>query len=211
MAQPFKISLNNFRAFATTGQISIRPLTLLVGENSTGKSSFLSALRFAFDLNNVESESYFNSYPFDLGSFEDILHDAPSGGSPDKFSVSIEKSIDTNREAIFRVKEDEKGNISNAKMKFFFESNFGDVAISSIELKLKEGHLNFQFSKAGEVSIISEGEIITLSGLQGDLFNGPAEKRYINIRSALYFLMTFRFGREHPDWTPRQKKIGRII
>lgn len=211
MAQPFKISLSNFRAFASTGEISIRPLTLLVGENSTGKSSFLSALRFAFDLNNVASESYFNNYPFDLGSFEDILHDAPSGGSPDKFSISIEKSIDTNRGAIFHIKDDEKFNIADAKMTFFFESNFGDVAVSSIELKLKEGQLNFQFSNAGEVCIISEGEIISLSGLQGDLFSGPAEKRYINIRSALYFLMTFRYGREHPEWTPSQKKLVELF
>lgn len=211
MAQPFKISLNNFRAFATTGQISIKPLTLLVGENSTGKSSFLSALRFAFDLNNVASESYFNNYPFDLGSFEDILHDAPSGESLDKFSVSIAKRIDTNRGALFRVKEGEKINIVDATMTFFFKSNFGDVAVSSIELKLEEGQLNFHFSEEGEVYIISNDECITLSGIQGDLFNGPTGKRYINIRSAVYFLMNFRFGRERPEWTQSQTKMVELF
>ena len=211
VAQPFKISLNNFRAFATTGQISIKPLTLLVGENSTGKSSFLSALRFAFGLNNAASESYFNNYPFDLGSFEDIVHDALSGGTPDKFSVSIEKSIDTNRGAFFRVKDDEIVNIADVKMTFVFESNFGDVVVSSIKLELKEGHLNFQFSNEGEISIISDEERIVISGSQFDIFNGPAENRYINIRSALYFLMTFRFGREQPEWTPSQKKLVELF
>jgi len=71
-----RISLERFRAFAATGEIQIKPLTLLVGENSTGKTSFLAALRFALSLSDREKRGYFNVYPFDLGSFDDIAYDA---------------------------------------------------------------------------------------------------------------------------------------
>ena len=37
--------LEDFRCFAGRNEVPIRPLTLLVGENSTGKTSFLAAAR----------------------------------------------------------------------------------------------------------------------------------------------------------------------
>ena len=36
-----RIRLQNFRSLQDTGEIEIKPLTLLVGKNSSGKSSFL--------------------------------------------------------------------------------------------------------------------------------------------------------------------------
>ncbi len=212
MAHPFKISLNNFRAFAETDQVSIRPLTLLVGENSTGKTSFLSALRFAFDLKNIKTESYFNEYPFELGSYEDIAHDSINGKTSDRFSVSIEKQIDINKSLIFRINSLEHENVIYAKMTFFFKSYFGYVVVSSIELQLEQGQLNFHFSEEGNVFIKSEDDIINLSGRQRDLFSNITGTKYINnITSALYFLMDFRFGRENPDWTPAQRKLVELF
>ena len=35
------LRLKNYRCFEDTGDISLKPLTLLVGANSSGKSSFL--------------------------------------------------------------------------------------------------------------------------------------------------------------------------
>ena len=42
--------LEDFRCFSGRHEVPIRPLTLLVGENSTGKTSFLAAVRAAHDL-----------------------------------------------------------------------------------------------------------------------------------------------------------------
>ncbi len=62
--------LENFRCFAGRHEIPIRPLTLLVGENSTGKTSFLAAVRAAYDRTVPD----FNEPPFQLGSYNQIAH-----------------------------------------------------------------------------------------------------------------------------------------
>ncbi len=62
--------LEDFRCFAGRHEIPIRPLTLLVGENSTGKTSFLAAVRAAHDRTVPD----FNEPPFHLGSYDQIAH-----------------------------------------------------------------------------------------------------------------------------------------
>ena len=44
-----KISLKNFRCFRERQSVRLAPLTLLVGENSTGKTSFLALIRALWD------------------------------------------------------------------------------------------------------------------------------------------------------------------
>ena len=39
------ITIENFRCFRKVERVRLAPLTLLVGENSTGKTSFLALLR----------------------------------------------------------------------------------------------------------------------------------------------------------------------
>lgn len=70
----FEVSFENFRGFKTTGYIPVRPLTLLVGENSAGKTSFLAAVRYLLDLLAGEDAPSFNKDPFHLGTFQHIAH-----------------------------------------------------------------------------------------------------------------------------------------
>ena len=65
--------LEDFRCFAGRNEIPIRPLTLLVGENSTGKTSFLAAVRAAHDLRSGNAPD-FNEPPFNLGSYDEIAN-----------------------------------------------------------------------------------------------------------------------------------------
>jgi AAA15 family ATPase/GTPase len=46
----FFMSLENFRAFKCATDVKIAPITILTGMNSSGKSSFLGALRFISDI-----------------------------------------------------------------------------------------------------------------------------------------------------------------
>ena len=39
------IELRNFRCFETTGEVPLKPLTVLIGQNDSGKSAFLDALQ----------------------------------------------------------------------------------------------------------------------------------------------------------------------
>ncbi|WP_312797995.1 AAA family ATPase [Tianweitania sp.] len=69
-----QISLRDFRSFHKTDYIDIKAINLLVGENSSGKTSFLAAIRFVFGLFGGSVDNSFNRYPYFLGSFEDIAH-----------------------------------------------------------------------------------------------------------------------------------------
>ena len=85
------ISLTNFRCFRQTGTIPVKPLTVLVGENSTGKSSFLAALRLAWDFAYGLKPINFNEEPFLLGAFDQISHfRGGRGGRADKLSFAFE-------------------------------------------------------------------------------------------------------------------------
>ena len=78
MAQPAELILKDVRCFEDEQRGLLRPITLLVGENSTGKSTFLacfsvvhrmfSGFQYGFD-----DSPDFNREPFSMGSFRDIV------------------------------------------------------------------------------------------------------------------------------------------
>jgi hypothetical protein len=68
------IRVRNFRCFQDTGDVLLRPLTLLIGENSTGKTSFLAATRLAWDAAYSARQLDFNEEPFLLGAYDQIAH-----------------------------------------------------------------------------------------------------------------------------------------
>ncbi len=70
--KPISIYLEHVRCFAQGQTIPIRPLTLLVGENSSGKSTVLAAAACIFDRERFPSRPGFNDPPFNLGMFETI-------------------------------------------------------------------------------------------------------------------------------------------
>lgn len=69
-----EITLENFRCFHTKQSAHLAPLTLLVGENSTGKTSFLAAIRALWDCIYGQRNPNFRASPFDLGDFDDVSH-----------------------------------------------------------------------------------------------------------------------------------------
>src|SRR4051812_22912969 len=108
------IELDGFRVFSHTGMKRIRPLTLLVGENSTGKTSFLAALRFALDLSGFEKAGYFNQYPFDLGTFDEIVNSAEN---KNRFSVTLRKQVDIAQESTLFIANSENPDIVDATLR----------------------------------------------------------------------------------------------
>ncbi len=69
-----EITLENYRCFGERQTARLAPLTLLVGENSTGKTSFLALIRALTDLTNRNRIPDFKEEPYDLGSFDEIAH-----------------------------------------------------------------------------------------------------------------------------------------
>ena len=86
-----RLILENFRCFKTRQEVAIRPLTILVGENSTGKTSFLAAIRLAAGLGREVKEIDFNQEPFSLGAFDQIASFAGGrGGRAKSFLVGYD-------------------------------------------------------------------------------------------------------------------------
>src|SRR5215467_9927076 len=95
-----QISIKDFRCFHQT-EIDIRPINILVGENSSGKTSLLAAVRFLLDLFHSDAKASFNKDPFYLGSYEQIAHFRGGRfGRAKEFSFCIKGTSD--REPILR-------------------------------------------------------------------------------------------------------------
>ena len=69
-----EVTLANFRCFREEQTARLAPLTLLVGDNSTGKTSFLALIRALWDVGFRDQVPDFKEPPYDLGSFEEIVH-----------------------------------------------------------------------------------------------------------------------------------------
>ena len=72
-----RIDLSNFRCFYSEQNARLAPLTLLVGENSTGKSSFLALIRIMWHLLKRRRMPNFNDPIFPLGGFDEIVSNYP--------------------------------------------------------------------------------------------------------------------------------------
>ena len=75
------ITLENYRCFREKQTARLAPLTLLVGNNSTGKTSFLALIRALWDVAFLERVPDFREEPYDLGTFRDIAHNRGGRGS----------------------------------------------------------------------------------------------------------------------------------
>ena len=69
-----QITLRNFRCFREEQTARLAPLTLLVGENSTGKTSFMAMIRVLWDAAGWNRVPDFKEEPYDLGSYDEIAH-----------------------------------------------------------------------------------------------------------------------------------------
>ena len=86
-----RVTLQDFRCFRERQTARLSPLTLLVGDNSTGKTSFLALLRALWDVASGNGVPDFKEAPYDLGSFEEIAHHRGGrSGRADTFAAEIE-------------------------------------------------------------------------------------------------------------------------
>jgi len=86
-----KITLENFRCFRGKQEARLAPLTLLVGENSTGKTSFLALVRALWDAAYGNAVPDFKKSPYDLGTFDEIAHHrGGKGGRATSFWVQLD-------------------------------------------------------------------------------------------------------------------------
>ena len=85
-----EIWVKDFRCFRDEQHARLAPLTLLVGENSTGKTSLLAMVRALWDLAHYRQIPDFNEDPYNLGSFDEIAHHRGArGGQSNLFTAGF--------------------------------------------------------------------------------------------------------------------------
>ena len=88
-----ELILQDVRCFQDEQRGRLRPITLLVGENSTGKTTFLGCYRVLhrmFSRRGIDESLDFNEEPFAMGSFRDIVRSRRgSGGRIDEFKIGL--------------------------------------------------------------------------------------------------------------------------
>ena len=118
-----QFTMEEVRCFAERQTLEIRPLTFLVGENSTGKTTALAC--FHVLANFLRSDGVdFNADPYSMGIFKDIVRNSRPKAKTFKLGFTID--------AIELVIE-------------FSEKTGGiEPAISSLNLKLSDGEIVFK-------------------------------------------------------------------
>ena len=87
-----EITLRDFRCFHERQTVPLAPLTLLIGENSTGKTSFLAAVRAVWDTAHWIGGPDFRQAPYDLGAFPEIVYSRGGrANGADTFSLGFKE------------------------------------------------------------------------------------------------------------------------
>ena len=132
-----KITARDFRCFREV-EATLAPLTLLVGENSAGKTSFLALTRALLDAGYRFRAPDFREPPYDLGTFREIAHSRGArGGSAREFSGSFEAKL-------------RGGRVRSHKYRVTFtaQASFATPSVheySSARVSITETHSGFRF------------------------------------------------------------------
>ena len=121
-----EITLRDFRCFHERQTVPLAPLTLLVGENSTGKTSFLAAVQAVWDAAHGSGDPDFRKPPYDLGAFPEIVHGRGGHGSRTEHYLALrpDEESDTTRN-----RKGGRGNYANSFAIGFKELAPGDRLI----------------------------------------------------------------------------------
>ena len=88
-----KIRLNNFKCFCDSGEIEIKPLTVLCGINSSGKSTIIKSLltlKQTHDKARNKQGLILNADYVKNGTFDDVVYK----NTGDQFSIAIKHKIE---------------------------------------------------------------------------------------------------------------------
>lgn len=113
-----EITIRNFRCFSEKQTARLAPLTLLVGENSTGKTSFMSMIRALWDIAYRHEVPDFKEPPYDLGSFNEITHNKRG---KNKLINIFEAGFSSTSRSGRKVKRSK----TNTSQSYYFEVTFG--------------------------------------------------------------------------------------
>lgn len=182
-----EITLKNYRCFREEQVARMAPLTLLVGENSTGKTSFLAMVRILWDIAAGMRAADFKEPPYDLGSFEEIAHRRyRQSGRVETFDAgfSIHEQPGRKIEGMLfdktyrlAVTFGKKGTVPVSLRKYF---SYGDISVDMHEeketgvIQIETPHGKWKGNTS--LPIFAENQVYPYHEIQGILTQGGGKK-----------------------------------
>ncbi|MEQ8443001.1 MAG: AAA family ATPase [Alphaproteobacteria bacterium] len=147
------LSFKDFRGFHDQEFVDVRPITLLVGENSAGKSSFLAGLKYAVDFVSGSGPPSFNKDPFQLGTFQQISHyRGGKAGRAREFAINLKQTVRRRR------KKGKSSTPQLATISIRFANIESQAAVTSVTITSNDASLKIGLDQADiKVEFISEG------------------------------------------------------
>ncbi len=149
-----QLRLTNFKAWKDTGAIPLKPVTVLLGTNSSGKSTLIqSLLLLKQTVQSPDRTVHLNlggdelNDLFSFGGFEDVLNQAAE--SPRQFSIGF----DFLRESSDRVVAGQFGCI-------YGQTSSGSVVIQTLDLRTAERRFRAIRREKGAFSIVVDEEAL---------------------------------------------------
>ena len=146
-----EITLQNIRSICRPQSIPLRPLTLLVGENSAGKTTFLAMVAHVNQSTFPSTRPTFNVPPFDLGTYDSIAtYKGGRYGRATSFSVGFR---DTDQNGERRVEATYSSHRGQPQVRHLMaKANFGEITIEIIQ-DSHTAHVVFKTDKAKPLEI----------------------------------------------------------
>jgi len=141
------IIVEHVRSFARRHTIPIRPLTLLVGENSSGKSTFLAIVSSALNASRFPTNPGLNEPPYNLGTFDTIAtYKGGKYGRDKSFSIGFSTSRSEKAE--------------HTSVVATYGSDLGKVTLTRLSIATQRATLDMTFSGrrlTGTISLQADG------------------------------------------------------
>ena len=160
--------MEEVRCFAERQNFEIRPLTFLVGENSTGKTTVLSCFQALADYLNVEESGIdFNRNPYEMGIFRDIVKRSQKKDKAFKLGFTFRGG-----------KEDVEWIVEFVEIKRGFEPS-----INSLTVKFSDGEVvvKAEDGEEGDIRVVRFDEA-------NNQYNLAYGSNWLNNLSPLYYL-----------------------
>ena len=152
-----QFTMEEVRCFSERQTLEIRPLTFLVGENSTGKTTALACFQVLTDYLHGKGMD-FNSHPYSMGTFSDIVRN--STRKEKSFKIGFTYRYDNeNLEITIELVEKTEGiepTVNSVTMKF----SDGEIVIQVEDTMKKETRLDSFDKKQNQYKIICGVDVL---------------------------------------------------
>lgn len=155
-----KILFDQFRCFGETQGAEVAPLTILVGENSSGKSTFMAGLRYMLDFTGGGVSPSFNKDPFYLGGYKNIAHfRGGKYGRAATFSIAISDSMRISprqRENRDLFEDLDTGEPQVVSLELSFNDREGDAVVSGYKISIGSKTVDIDISRPEATALITD-------------------------------------------------------